>query len=137
KTQMEAQLQRYEDIMGQQPLRAQTATVATGIDLSKIQRYVKLEMYQEAGTALEAALKADEFNGELRYLYGVASLGLQRFDDATKNLTLALRLDSSNWRAREELILAYLGQYKQSGLMEPRIRAFETANGILSVRLAD
>ena len=66
-------------------------------DFPRIHRYLSLGMYGEAAAALNSAVKADEFNGELRFLYGSALQGIKKYDDAILNLRLSIRLDNSRW----------------------------------------
>jgi len=112
---------------------AQPPSVAGGSDLPRIQRYLSLEMYSEATAALGPAVKADEFNGELRYLYGSALQGLKKYDDAVLNFRLSLRLDNSRWEAAEHVLQCYSEKFAQSSSNQDRILLGEAAAQLAAI----
>jgi tetratricopeptide (TPR) repeat protein len=84
-------------------------------------------MYNEAESALKSAVKADEFNAELRYRYGVALQGLKKFDDAIASFQLSLRLDSGRWVAAEHILECYSEKFAQSSTNQDRVALGEVA----------
>ncbi len=73
------------------------------IDLAKVERYVKLEMYPEATAAVEAALKQREFDPHLRFIYGDILLRQKKYADALKQFELWSRLDPESWEALQHI----------------------------------
>lgn len=112
---------------------AQTPSDAGSPDLPKVRRYLSLEMYSEAAAALDSAVKANEFNGELRLLYGSALQGLKKYDDAISNFRLSLRLDKSRWEAAEHLVQCYQEKYAQSSANQDRVLLGEAATQLASL----
>jgi len=90
-------------------------------------------MYSEATAALGPAVKADEFNGELRYLYGSALQGLKKYDDAVLNFRLSLRLDNSRWEAAEHVLQCYSEKFAQSSSNQDRILLGEAAAQLAAI----
>ena len=88
------------------------------------------DMYSEAAAVLEPAVKADEFNGELRQLYGLALQGLKRHDEAIHNFQIASKL-TGNWEILDGLLKSYLAKFAISSANEDRISAFTTASQLL------
>jgi tetratricopeptide (TPR) repeat protein len=113
-------------------LQAQTEVVTAPSEIPKIQKYLGLGMYREASAALDRAIKSDEFDGDLRYLSGVAFRGLGKFDAAAEELTLAVRLDPRNWRAVDELAQVYAEKYASVPDNTVRIAAFEADKRVAS-----
>jgi hypothetical protein len=96
-----------------------------------------MEMFREAIRDLEPAVKSDEFNPELRLLYGAALRHVQRYDDSLYNLSIVLKLDSSNWVAVDEMLKVYMDRYTQSQTNSDRIAASKTATQLISMRGAE
>ncbi len=117
-------------------LRAQPSPGPGGADLAKIRRYLSLDMYNEAAEALKPAIKTDEFNDELRYLYGLAQQSLKKYDDAISNFRLAYRLNANHWEAADHLVQCYSATYAQSSSNEDRILLGEAATQLVSIRAA-
>src|SRR5271157_1928515 len=106
---------------------AQQSSDAGGPALPRIQRYLSLEMYSEAEAALRPAVTANEFNGELRFLYGSALQGLRKYDEAISNFRLSLRLDKGRWQAVEHVVQCYKEKYAVSLANQDRVLLGEAA----------
>ena len=106
----------------------------TAIDLPTIRRYVKMEMYREAIRDLETAVKSDEFNVELRLLYGTSLRHVRRYDDSVYNLSIAIKLDGMNWAVQDELLKVYLDRYAETPTNSDRIAASKAATQLMSMR---
>lgn len=100
-------------------------------DVSKVRRYLKAEMYREAIRELEPAIRSDEFNPDLRFLYGTALRHVRRYDDSLYNLSVAVKLDGSSWAALDELLKLYMDRYAESPTNSDRISASRTAKQLL------
>jgi len=107
---------------------------STAVDVSKIKRYLNLGMYREAIQDLEPAVKSDEFNSDLRLLYGTALRHVRRYDDSLYNLSIAIKLDSSNWSAMDETLKVYMERYAESPANSDRISASKAATQMISMR---
>jgi tetratricopeptide (TPR) repeat protein len=109
----------------------ETSETATKID--KARRYVSLGMYEEATKSLKDLVVFDEFNGDSRYLYGVALEGLGKPREAAAQLELSLRLAPQQWRAINKLTEVYLAIYNESGANADRKKAYQSALGLIQL----
>ena len=110
-----------------------TTPPTSAVDMPTIRRYVKMEMYREAIRDLEPAVRSDEFNAELRLLYGIALRHIRRYDDSLYNLSIAIKLDASNWAAQVELLKVYVDRYGETPTNSDRLSASKAATQLISM----
>jgi tetratricopeptide (TPR) repeat protein len=94
-------------------------------------------MYREAIRDLEPAVRSDEFNAELRLLYGTSLRHIRRYDDSLYNLSIAIKLDPLNWAAEDEQLKVYMDRYAEMPTNSDRISASKTATQLMSMRGAE
>lgn len=103
-------------------------------DQQKVLRYLDLKMYREAREYLEPALKRDEFNPTLRFMYGVAMGGLKQYDDAIRELEIAVRIGPVTPYMLNSLMTFKADKFAQSGGNENRLAVFNAATQVMEFR---